>query len=55
MQNKADGSLLGEHWIVKPVYSWDLQLIQEFITADIADLRSNIHFFTNALVSCGNR
>ncbi|KAG1781061.1 hypothetical protein EV702DRAFT_1193898 [Suillus placidus] len=47
-QNEADGSLLGEHQLVKPACSQDLQLMQQFITADVADLRSDIRILTNA-------
>ncbi|KAG1883365.1 hypothetical protein F4604DRAFT_1920566 [Suillus subluteus] len=54
-QNEADGSLLGEHRLVKPACSQDLQLMQQFITADVADLRSDIRFLTNTLVSSKNR
>ncbi|KAG2029737.1 hypothetical protein BDR03DRAFT_987558 [Suillus americanus] len=38
--NEADGSLLGEHRLVKPACSQDLQLMQQFTTADVADLRT---------------
>ncbi|KAG1840392.1 hypothetical protein F4604DRAFT_1598900 [Suillus subluteus] len=53
-QNEADGSLLGERQLVKPACSQDLQLMQQFITADVADLRSDICILMNTLVSCRN-
>ncbi|KAG1885796.1 hypothetical protein F4604DRAFT_1573111 [Suillus subluteus] len=53
-QNEADGSLLGERQLVKPTCSQDLQLMQQFITADVADLQSDIRILTNTLVSCRN-
>ncbi|KAG0703100.1 hypothetical protein DFH29DRAFT_998728 [Suillus ampliporus] len=53
-QNEADGSLLGEHQLVKPVCSQDLQLMQQYITADVADLQSDVRILTNTLVSRRN-
>jgi hypothetical protein len=53
-QNEADGSLLGECWLVKPACSQDLQLMQQFITANVADLQTDIHFLTNTLISSRN-
>ncbi|KAG1845207.1 hypothetical protein F4604DRAFT_1937121 [Suillus subluteus] len=44
-QNEADGSLLGEHQLVKPACSEDLQLMQQFITADVQK-------WTTQLYSC---
>ncbi|KAG1789049.1 uncharacterized protein HD556DRAFT_1311616 [Suillus plorans] len=53
-QNEADGSLLGEHRLVRPACSQDLQLMQRFITADVEDLRSDVRFLTNTLISSRN-
>ncbi|KAG1818073.1 uncharacterized protein BJ212DRAFT_1479903 [Suillus subaureus] len=53
-QNEADGFLLGKHQLVKPACSQDLQLMQQFIIVDVADLQSDICFLTNTLISSKN-
>ncbi|KIK36351.1 hypothetical protein CY34DRAFT_26368 [Suillus luteus UH-Slu-Lm8-n1] len=39
-QREADGSLLGEHTLTKPVCTQDLLLMQDCITANVAGLRT---------------
>ncbi|KAG0693862.1 hypothetical protein DFH29DRAFT_815938 [Suillus ampliporus] len=50
-QQEADGSLLGEHTLAKPVCTQDLQMMQECITADVAVLRSDVRRLATAFVT----
>ncbi|KAG0702302.1 hypothetical protein DFH29DRAFT_805105 [Suillus ampliporus] len=50
-QQEADGSLLGEHTLAKPVCTQDLQMMQECITADVAVLRSDVCRLATAFVT----